>query len=412
MNAARIRIGFVPLTDAAPIAVAAERGFFARHGVAVELSREPSWATVRDKLAANALDAAHMLAPMPLAATVGVGPFQQPLVTALSLGLGGNAITVSRALFSELARLAPAAPGNALEAACGLARLAALRGARGAPELRFGTVFPVSMHSYLLRHWLAAGGLAREDAVRIRVVPPPRMVAALEAGELDGFCVGEPWSSVAVQRGSGVLLATGHDLWNHAPEKVLGVRLDWAEHEPEPHRALLRALLEAGAWCDAPEHRSELAALLAEPRYVGAPRETLEASLRVPGFHLFARYAASFPWRSHAAWILCQMLRFGQLEKALDVRRVAGDVYRADLHREAARELGLARPRDDEKVEGVHSTPWRAPGRPEDVELGPDLYFDGGHFDAKHAIAWLAGVAAPELRVPLDELAAAQGRLA
>jgi hypothetical protein len=274
------------------------------------------------------------------------------------------------------------------------------------------------MHAYELRYWLASAGVAPERDVRLPVVPPPRMVAELEAGAIDGFCVGEPWNSVAVLRGSGAVALATHEVWNHAPEKVLGVTREWAERFPETHRALLRALLRAARWCDEPEHRPELARLLAERGYVTAPLEALLPSLvgelpavggvkrRVRDFYVFHRFAAGFPWRSHAAWILAQMLRWGQLEKPVDVRAVAAEVYWTELHREVAAELGIPRPAGDEKIEGLHAAPWHpAPGEP---TLGPDLFLDGARFEAGRVVEHLRGAAIHELRVSLDELAAFQ----
>jgi nitrate/nitrite transport system substrate-binding protein len=291
----------------------------------------------------------------------------------------------------------------------------------GGPPLRFGVVFPVSMHAYELRLWLASAGLAPDRDVRLRVVPPPRMVAELEAGAIDGFCVGEPWSSLAVLRGSGAIALAKHDVWNNAPEKVLGVRLAWAERHPETHRALLRALLRAARWCDEPGNRAELALLLASRRVIDAPPDALLPSLlgelrvardaprrRLPEFHSFHRFAASFPWRSHASWILTQMLRWGQLEKAIDVRATAAAVYWTELHRQAAEEVGIARPDIDEKPEGEHAAPWTLATREGPLELGADLLLDGSRFDARDCVGYLRGCRLHELRVPLDELAAAQ----
>lgn len=392
-----LRIGIIPLTDAAPIVAAHERGFFAKHGLEVEVSREPSWATVRDKLAAGALDAAHLLAPMALAASLGIGPYAEPIATGLSLGLGGDAICVSRALRARIQ--APA--GDAAGAARVLAALVAERRAAGAPALRLATVFPFSMHEYLLRDWLATAGIAPDRDVEIRVVPPPRMVEALAAGTIDGFCVGEPWSSVAVRRGTGAVVATAHDLWPHAPEKVLGVRLAWAERNAETHRALLRALIEAARWCDTPEHRAALLPALSD--WTGAERAAIEPALlgrfvdapgaaprAIPDFHCFARADASFPWRSHAAWILVQMLRWGHVEKPIDVRDVAASVYRGDWYREAAADLGIAAPAYDEKPEGP-------PGA-------------AAHFTGAAAVAYLAACEVHAQRVSNGELRSAQRR--
>ncbi|HEY8152735.1 MAG TPA: CmpA/NrtA family ABC transporter substrate-binding protein [Myxococcota bacterium] len=418
----RLRIGITPLTDAAPIVVALELGFFARQGLHVELSREPSWANIRDKLAAGALDAAHALAPMPIAATLGLGPLQQPTVTALSLGLGGNAITVSTALRRALDDADPIAAAD--PALCGraLARVIGARRAAGAPPLRFASVFPVSMHMYELRYWLAAWDVAPERDVRLLVVPPPRMVAELEAGRIDAFCVGEPWNSVAAQHGSGTILLTGHEIWSHAPEKVLAVSYDWARRHRGTHRALLRAILEAARWCDDPENQRDLAHRLSAGGYVDVPEDALTPALVgplrtaratsqpvMPAFYDFHRFAAGFPWRSHAAWIITQMLRWGQIEKPVDVRAVAAAVYRSDLHREAAEDLGLACPTRDEKSEGAHAAPWTLETTGAPIDMPPDRFLDGRVFDPFDVPGYLTGFSQHELRVPLDELAAAQG---
>ena len=382
-----LRVGMTPLVDAAPLVAAQEGGRFEAEGLDVELSVEPSWANIRDKVAAGVLDAAHMLAPRPIAATLGVGPLHEPMGTALALGQGGNAIVLSREL---AARVLDDAPVGAAERALALARVVAERRAAGAPALRLATVFPVSMHSYELGGWLAGGGVEIERDVLLRVVPPPRMVAELEAGAIDGFCVGEPWSRVAVLRGSGVIVATGEEIWSRAPEKVLGVTARFAEREPDAHRALLRAVLRGARDCDEPAGRAELATVLARPRYLDLAREAIEPALAgtLPGApaHRFHRDGASFPWRSHAAWIVAQMLRFGQLEKAVDVRAAAAAVYWTDVHREIAAEIGVAAPAEDEKVE----------------------HFDGVPFHAARVVEYLRALPVHALCVDLDELAAAQ----
>jgi nitrate/nitrite transport system substrate-binding protein len=421
VSARPLRIGITPLCDSAPLVVAAQRGFFAEEGLDVSLSCEPSWANIRDKLAAGALDAAHLLAPMALASTLGIGPIELPVGTALSLGLGGNAITASLPLWRHMQELAPESMAQPATRGRALAAVVAARRTGGAPPLRIATVFPVSMHSYELRFWLAESGIAPDRDVRLLVVPPPRMVAELEAGAIDGFCVGEPWNSVAVLRGSGAILLTKHDLWNGAPEKVLGVTRAFAEKEDAAHRALLRALLRAARWCDAPENREHLTYLLARHAGLEVPLEALlpclSGELRVgpgpltrslPEFHAFDRHAATFPWRSHAAWMLVQMLRWGHVEKSLDVRAACEAVYWTELHREVAAELGTPCPDEDEKVEGVHAAPWTLASRSGPIELGADLFLDGSRFDARHCTASLAAYGIHAMRVSLDELAAAQ----
>lgn len=415
-----IRLGLVPLSDCAVIAVAQEKGFFRRHGVEAELSREVSWANVRDKVAAGALDGAQMLAGMPIAATVGIDPVARPQVTALSLDLNGNAITVSSALWSRMCAADPEATAFRPITARALARVVAENRRSGAPPLRFGMVYPFATHHYELRYWLAAAGIDPEEDVQLTVVPPPRMVESLERGSIDGFCVGEPWNSLAVARGLGRILVTKYEIWNNSPEKVFAVSRSFAERHPEVHRAALRALIEAAIWTDALGNREEVARLLADERYVGLPAAVLSASLtgrlvlapgtdavEQPDFHVFHRYAASYPWVSHAAWLLLQMLRWGQVTEPIDVLAAARSVYRPDLYREAARELGVATPDVDVKSEGVHGEPWTlatADGR--EIAMGPDLFFDGRAFHADALVEYLAGSPVHALRVRLDALAA------
>lgn len=420
-------LGMTPLTDSAPLVVARERGFFARHGLEVSLSVEPSWANVRDKLAAGEVDAAHLLAPVALALTLGAGPLQCPTLTALSLGANGNAITVSRALRRRLEEVAGAHDlADAAGCARALAALVARDGVRGAPRLRLATVFPFSMHAYALRYWLAGAGIDPDRDVELLVVPPPRMVERLAAGGIDGFCVGEPWSTLAVQRGVGSLLLPTYGIWSNAPEKVLGVTLDWAERHPTTHLALVGALLEAAAWCDAPGNRDEVAHLLSASGVIAAPEPALLPSLRgallrddgiappeaepLPDFHVFHRYAASFPWRSHAAWIAVQMLRWGQLEKPFDVRAAAAAVYRSDLHREAAARVGVDAPIDDEKREGDHDAPWTTPGRCGPIAMGVERFCDGATFDPRDVVGALERSEIAHPLVRLDELARVQSR--
>jgi nitrate/nitrite transport system substrate-binding protein len=415
-----IRLGFVPLSDCAVIAIAKEKGFFRRHGVDAELSREVSWANVRDKVAASALDGAQMLAGMPIAATVGIDPVARPQVTALSLDLNGNAITVSNALWERMCAADPEATAARPITARALARVIAENRRTGAPLLRFAMVYPFATHHYELRYWLAAAAIDPEEDVRLTVVPPPRMVESLERGSIDGFCVGEPWNSLAVSRGLGRILVTKHEIWNNSPEKVFAVSRSFAEHHPEVHRATLRALIDAAVWTDASENRPEVARLLADERYVGLPASVLSASLTgkvvlapgteaaaQPDFHVFHRYAANFPWVSHASWLLLQMLRWGQVTEPIDVLAAARSVYRPDLYREAARELGVAAPGVDVKSEGTHGAPWSieaADGRR--IEMGPDLFLDGRPFDPTALVAYLADSPVHALRVRLDALAA------
>lgn len=399
----RLTLGFVPLTDCAPLVVALERGHFSRYGLDVTLSRQVSWANIRDKVAAGVLDGAHMLAAMPLATTLGLGEVQQATITALSLDLNGNAITVSEAFYRRLVEADPEGLSSRPIGARALRALIDADRRAGRPPLTLAMVFPFSTHNYMLRYWLAAGGIHPDRDVRIVVIPPPQMVDHLAAGTIDGFCVGEPWNAAAVTAGLGRTLLSDYEIWNNKPEKVFGVGASWAEQYPSTHRALLMALLEACQWLDDPEHRSEAAEMLSGPDYVDVPADIIGLSmtgsfkfaaaappLPLPDFNVFYRYAANFPWRSHAIWLLTQMRRWGQVDASVDLRSLAASVYRPDLYREAAGALGLGHPVADEKREGLHAGGWVIEGSRGDIAMGPDRFIDGLAFDPADPLGYLA----------------------
>lgn len=412
----RLILGFMPLTDCAPLVVAFEKGIFAKYGLEVRLSREMSWASIRDKLAAGALDGAHLLAAMPLATTLGLGEVRVPLVTAFSLDLNGNAITVSPALQRRLATTALATNRSELNRV--LAAVVAAERAAGNRPLHFAMVFPFSTHNYLLRYWLAAGGIHPDHDIRLSVVPPPYMVDALRSGDIDGYCVGEPWNEQAVALGVGHGLLTDYEIWNNHPEKVLGVRLEWAERRPNTHKALLMALLETARWIDRPENRLEVVEIIARKEYVGAPVDVVKMSLTgcfrpsldqnpspSPDFNVFFRYAATFPWQSHAVWFLTQMYRWGQLAEPLDLNRLAAQVYRPDLYRAAAQALGVPTPADSAKSEGLRDHPASVTEGSGQLVLGADTFCDGRVFDPSRPVEYLAGFDIHSRKVDLEELA-------
>jgi NitT/TauT family transport system ATP-binding protein/nitrate/nitrite transport system substrate-binding protein len=231
----------------------------------------------------------------------------------------------------------------------GLARLIAGRRAAGEAPLVFAVVFPYSMHNYLLRYWLAQAGVDPDQDVRITVAPPSRMASRLAAGELDGFCAGEPWNAVAEDQGLGEVAVRAFEIWRDGPEKVFGVTAEWARRNPDTLRGLLRALLKAAAWADDPENRGQLAALLARPDYVDASADSIARSLSTTTFH---RDGANAPLPVQAAWQLSQMMRWGQAPRELDLRGVAEHVYRLDLYNQACADLGWPAVTAPETAEG------------------------------------------------------------
>lgn len=323
-EAGRLRLGFLALTDAAPLIVAQTKGHFAAAGLEVELVREASWATVRDKVAAGALDGAQMLAPAALATTLGIGAPAAPLIAPLALNRGGAAVALSPALAEAAMR-------------GGLAQALERRRFAGAPAI-LGVVFPYSLHNYLLRHWLAGQGIDPDRDARLVVAPPARTAERLAAGALDGFCAGEPWGSLAVDQSVGAVVDRASSVFPGAPDKVLAVREDLAERDSSRLRALLGALLEAGRWCDEPGNRRALADLLATEDRLGVPASTIRAGL--PDV-VFNRDEAGAPSPADGGWLLAQMLRWGQAAD-VDVAATAERVFRHDLYAEAAGDLGWA----------------------------------------------------------------------
>jgi ABC-type nitrate/sulfonate/bicarbonate transport system substrate-binding protein len=418
LEKSQIDLGFIPLTDCAPLVIAHEKGFFRKHDLDVTLSREVSWANIRDKVFAGVLDGGHMLAPMPIATTLGLGELKKPTIAALSLDLNGNAVTVSFDLYRRMAELDPASTAERSMSVRALKKVIEAGRNAGREPLCFATVFPFSPHNYMLRYWLAAGGIDPDRDVRLVVIPPPHMVNYLSSGEIDGYCVGEPWNAQAVAKGVGRTLITDYEIWNNKPEKVLGVNREWAERHPNTHRALLMALLEAARWIDQPENRIEVADILAREEYVNAPADVVKMSMTgsfryqhdaapapLPDFNVFFRYAATFPWRSHAVWFITQMYRWGQLRDPVDMHALAEEVYRPDLYREAAQALGLPCPAVDYKTEGQHDEPWTLREISEPMMLGPDRFLDGRIFDPLRPADYLKQFELHNRQVSLDALA-------
>ncbi len=344
----RLKLGFVPLVDAAPLIVAEQRGFFTRHGLDVVLSREPSWATIRDKVSVGVLDGAHMLAAMPLAATLGLPAFPTPLVSGIVLNRGGNNITVSAELGRQMQEMSPG-PRDAINSGQGLARVIARRKLAGAPLLTFGVTFPWSSHNYLLRSWLVASGIDPERDVRIAVVPPPLMVAKLAARHLDGYCVGEPWCQRAADLGIGAVAAATVEIRPGHFEKVLAVRRGWAAERPEIHHALIAAVIEAQDWIDDPANRPEAARLMVTHAFVDAPADLVERALagrilttgdgderQVADFITFGRKASGLPRAINSEWTLAQMQRWGQASLEIDIPAVIAATYLPQAYEAAA----------------------------------------------------------------------------
>jgi ABC-type nitrate/sulfonate/bicarbonate transport system substrate-binding protein len=341
----RLRIGFIPLADAAALIVAVDKGFAAAEGLDIELVREVSWSNVRDKLNIGLFDAAHLLAPVAIASSLGLGHVKVPIVAPFGLGVNGNAITISPALY---AAIAAAADGNLIDpmtSARALARVVARRRAKGEEPLTFGMTFPFSTHNYHLRFWMAAGGVDPNEDVRLVVLPPPYMVDSLASNHVDGFCVGAPWNSVAVDLGIGFILHFVSEILPRAAEKVLALRSRWAQERPDAVLRLVRAHRQAAAFIEDEANRDEVTAILAAPERVGVAaeviRRTLDGHMRVAPdgtirksdrYLLVGRKQAARPDPVQAAWLYAQMVRWGQAPLSSDLLAAAKAVFRPDLY--------------------------------------------------------------------------------
>jgi nitrate/nitrite transport system substrate-binding protein len=366
----KIKVGFSPLTDCAPLIVAKEEGFFAQEGLDVTLCKEVSWANIRDKLVYGEFDAAHMLAPMLIATTLGQSGIKKPLLTAYSFGLNGNAVSVSNVLFEAMLAYEPELIECPEKTASVLKQVIKVRKEQFKAKLRFAVVFPFSMHYYLLSHWLQTVGVDINEDVEVLVVPPSRVVQALEEEVIDGYCVGEPWNTHAVKRRVGVTIITGCEIWNNAPEKVLAVTEEWAKNNSDIHNRLIWALYQASRWIDHAENRPALISYLAMGEYVNAPVSSIESALSgqvcnpvyktcrsVPNFSLPFKHQANFPWQSHAEWILQQMQAVGQISGDFDIKAVVAATYRTDLYRKILLAHGISVPSVNSKAEGEHVVP-------------------------------------------------------
>lgn len=337
-----LELGFIPLTDCAPLVVAKEKGFFEKYGLEdVTLNREPSWKAIASGIVTGRLDAAQMLAGMPTTLTIGPGNKSSvPVVSALTLSRGGNAITLSKRYYDQ-----------------GVRNLADFKRAIAqSPDQvpTLGMVYPSSMHNLLLRYWLASAGIDPDRDVGLTIIPPPQMVSNLKAGNIDGYCVGEPWNSRAVNEGHGFVVATDLEIFPGHIEKVLGVTEEWANKYPQTHLALVKALLEACEYCDDMRNREEIAQLLSKDEYVGSVAEDIRPGFvdpydygtnaepkMLPRFNQFYVNKTNCPDRGEALWIMAEMARWGILPFPKDWMTIAERVWRVDVFGEAARDLGL-----------------------------------------------------------------------
>ena len=397
-----LKFGFIKLTDMAPLAIAYEKGYFEDEGLYVTLEPQANWKVLLDRVIDGELDGAHMLAGQPLGATIGFGT-KADVITAFSMDLNGNGITVSNDIWEQMKQYVPMGedgkPVHPIKADY-LKPIVDKYKAEGKP-FNMGMVFPVSTHNYELRYWLAAGGIhpgyysktnitgqINADAL-LSVTPPPQMPATMEAGTIYGYCVGEPWNQQAVFKGIGVPVITDYEIWKDNPEKVFGVSKEWADKYPNTHKAVIKALIRAAKWLDENNdaNRPEAVKILSQSEYVGADYDVIANSMTgtfeyekgdkrsLPDFNVFYRYFATYPYYSDAVWYLTQMRRWGQItEQKPDewYEEVAKKVYRPDIYLAAAKEL-----LEEGKI-AKEDIPWDTDGyREPQTHFIDNITFDG-----------------------------------
>lgn len=405
----QLKLGFIKLTDMAPLAVAKELGYFEDEGLFVTLEAQANWKVLLDRVITGELDGAHMLAGQPLAATIGFGT-KAHIVTPLSMDLNGNGVTVSNEVWALMKPHIPAGadgkPQHPIKADALKPVLEKFK-AEG-KAFKMGMVFPVSTHNYELRYWLAAGGIhpgfysptdvsgqIKADAL-LSVTPPPQMPATMEAGTINGYCVGEPWNQAAVFKGIGVPVITDYQIWKNNPEKVFGITAEFAEKHPNTVLALTKALIRAAIWLDenGNANRKEAVKMLARSEYVGADEAVIANSMTgtfefekgdkrpIADFNVFFRYYATYPYYSDAIWYLTQMRRWGQIpEFQTDdwYKETAKKVYRPEIYLKAAKLLV------DEGKAKSQDFPWDTDG----LKAPNADFIDGASYDGRAPNAYI-----------------------
>ncbi|MFZ9501574.1 MAG: CmpA/NrtA family ABC transporter substrate-binding protein [Beijerinckiaceae bacterium] len=376
-------LGYIALTDAAPLVIAKEKGFLDKYGMAgVEISKQASWAATRDNLVLggekNGIDGAHILTPMPY--LISTGKVTQnntptPMYILARLNLDSQAISVAQEYKDS---------GAGLNAS-GLKAAFEKKKAAG-KEVKVAMTFPGGTHDCWIRYWLAAAGVDPDKDVSTIVVPPPQMVANMKVGNMDAFCVGEPWNEQLVNQGIGFTACVTGELWNKHPEKALGMRADWVDKNPRAAQALVAAVIEAQIWCDKPENKEEMATILGRRQWFNVPPADVLGRLKgdinygngrlakATGQEMkFFKDDASYPFKSHDAWFLVENIRWGKFEAGLDVKGLVDKVNREDIWRAAAKTIGAPAPASSSR--------------------GKETFFDGKVFDPENPAAYLASLA-------------------
>ncbi|HET8578105.1 MAG TPA: CmpA/NrtA family ABC transporter substrate-binding protein [Methylomirabilota bacterium] len=362
----KVRIGIIALTDCSSIVMAHELGLFKKHGIESTISKEASWAVIRDRLSLGENQATHMLYGTPYASTMGLqGSPVKPMIIPFCLNRNGQAITLTKALLDKGAKMPQQIKPLALEAK-----------AKGTP-MTFAMTYPPGTHAMWMRYWLASGGINPDKDISLITIPPPQMVANMKVGKMDGFCVGEPWNARAIADGIGFTTITTQQMWKDHPEKVLVFTEEFAVRNPKTVKAVMKAVLEASQWIDKLENRARTAEVVSQPQYINTTKEVILGRMlgdydygdgrkeKDKHYMTFFERQTNFPLKSHGVWWLSQFRRWGMVKEAPDYKSLVDRVHRPDLFREVAKEMGIETPREDMKKETLFDGVTFDPADPE-----------------------------------------------
>jgi nitrate/nitrite transport system substrate-binding protein len=362
----KVRLGIIALTDCSSIVMAHELGLFKKYGIDSTVSKEASWAVIRDRLSLGENQATHLLIGTAYAMTMGLqGSPVKPTVIPCYLNRNGQAITLTKMLLDKGAKT----PAQ-------IKPLAAEAKAKGSP-MTFAMTYPPGTHAMWMRYWLASGGINPDRDVSLITIPPAQMVANMKVGKMDGFCVGEPWNARAIVDGIGFTAITTQQLWKDHPEKVLAFTEEFAAKNPRTVKAVVRAVVEASQWIDKLENRPRMAEVVSQPQYINCPKEIILGRLlgeydygdgrkeKDKLYMTFFDRQTNFPQKSHGVWWLSQFRRWGMVKEAPDYKGLVDRVHRPDIFREVAKEMGVETPREDMKKETLFDGVTFDPADPE-----------------------------------------------
>lgn len=363
----KIRFGIIALTDCASIVMAHELGLFKKYGIEATISKEASWAAIRDKLSIGENQATHMLYGMPYASSMGLlGSPKKPMIIPLAINHNGQGIT----LHTKYLKQGIKKPEQ-------LKPLVDEAKKKGQP-MTFAMTFPPGTHAMWMRFWLGAGGINPDKDISLITIPPPQMVANLKVDKMDGLCVGEPWNARAIFDKIGYTVITSQQIWQDHPEKVLAFTEEFAEKNPKTVKAVIKAMIEASQYIDKMENRPHVVEVVSKPQYINTPKEVILARMlgnydhgdgrkeKDPNYMVFFDRQTNFPWKSHGVWWLTQFRRWGMIKSAPDYTGIVNKVHRPDLYRQVAKEMGIAAPKDDMKKEKLFDGIEFDPAKPEE----------------------------------------------